>query len=257
MTWRQRKKLFYGLIFIGLIAGILILIFLAFRATPSCRDRRQNQGETGVDCGGPCLDCAISKLQPLKTYPARHFIYEDNSFDLIGEIENPNGGYGVVELEYQFIIRGSGGEVAQVNGTSFILPTERKYILNLNRQAPVFPIASVNFSIIKFPVTSWRKIPVGEDSKVRLELLNSEFQADASGRISGLKAEIINSGSRDYFDLTAKFVILDSADEIIGAVSSQIDQLEALQRQTLQLALPPLSGTPAKVIFQADSNIFK
>src|SRR5436853_6975316 len=66
-------------------ARILLLTFVAFALTtckkkdddntpaPTCSDGIQNQGETGVDCGGPCSACPTvlcngngeSKYQPL------------------------------------------------------------------------------------------------------------------------------------------------------------------------------------------------
>jgi len=64
---RLAKQLIYGSVF----AGILFLILLSFynsnfKPAPTCSDGKQNQGEEGVDCGGPCADCAIRDLFEFK-----------------------------------------------------------------------------------------------------------------------------------------------------------------------------------------------
>lgn len=38
---------------------------------PTCTDGIQNQGETGVDCGGPCAACPVPPTTPAPTPPAR------------------------------------------------------------------------------------------------------------------------------------------------------------------------------------------
>jgi len=37
-----------------------MLTFAACSKDPSCSDGEQNQGETGIDCGGPCTACTIN-----------------------------------------------------------------------------------------------------------------------------------------------------------------------------------------------------
>ena len=39
------------------IAFLCLLLFFNCKPDPSCTDAKQNQGESGVDCGGPCIPC--------------------------------------------------------------------------------------------------------------------------------------------------------------------------------------------------------
>ena len=39
-----------------------------FKDNPTCHDGRQNQNETGIDCGGPCTPCADAALMHSKKY---------------------------------------------------------------------------------------------------------------------------------------------------------------------------------------------
>ena len=43
-------------IFIPFFIYAFLLFFVACEESKSCFDGRQNQGELGIDCGGPCPD---------------------------------------------------------------------------------------------------------------------------------------------------------------------------------------------------------
>jgi hypothetical protein len=255
MTWRQRKKFFYGVVFAVIAILILGILFLLFKPKPSCFDRKQNQSEKGIDCGGPCLDCEIFKLTPLKIHPAQYLIYEDGSMDLLAEIENPNKDYGVKEFDYKFVLTGENGEIREATGKSFILPLRRKYVLSINKATPEFIITSVNLQV-NFPPANWQKLRAEEESakEVKIELLNYDFVADEIGQVNSIRAEIINSGNLDYEDIALKFIAIDSEENIIAATISQISKLEPAERQIINATLPPISITPAKIIFEAESN---
>lgn len=265
MTWRRRKKFFYGLVFVNIVLLCLIFIFLIFRPAPTCFDKKQNQEETGIDCGGSCISCDVFKLASLKIYPAKYLIYDDKSMDLIAEVENPNSNYGVNDFDYKFVINGRNGEIREATGNSFILQSSRKYIISANKEAPDFQISSVVLQI-NFSPENWQKIISDEKSEreVQVDLLNYEFignpddaEQGSGDKIKSIRAEIVNSGNAEYFNIALKFIVLDDSENIIGTAISEIEKLEPMERQTVNLTLPPISKTPASVIFEAESNIFQ
>src|SRR5262249_27226569 len=101
MSWASGRQL--------LILGILILLlalivggsaYLSLHKAPSCTDNRQNGGETGVDCGGPCARaCAADSLDPVVSY-ARALRLSPSRTDLIASVENPNRGLAAKGAEY-------------------------------------------------------------------------------------------------------------------------------------------------------------
>ncbi len=264
MTWRQRKKFFYGVVFVNIILIGLILILLIFKPKATCFDKKQNQGEEGIDCGKPCISCDVFKLSPLKTMFNKYLIYEDGTMDLIGEVENSNVNYGVKEFNYKFVITGNNGEIREATGKSFILPSQGKYIVIANREAPEFLISSVYFKV-DFPRENWQKLENEELPKeVKIDLLNYEFlpvidsvEVGMDNSIKSIKAEIINSDNFEYSNIVLKFMILDSSENIIGTAISEIVNLEPLGRQTINITLPPFSGIPEKVIFEPEVNLFQ
>ncbi len=242
MTRRQNKKFFYGLFFGCLLLLVLVALIFRLRPGPSCHDNRQNQNETGVDCGGSCLACAVKALQPVRVFPATFLSYGDGSLDLIGEIENPNASYAVRHLSYRFVLHGTAGEQAVVDGGSMILPHERKHLLAPNRQRPTFPLQSVTLTI-GFSPTEWVAVMPGQET-IRVQLLNDQLGRDANGRIRAVRAELINAGDRSYPAVVAKFLLRDNNDRLLATAISEVGTLEPLERRTVQVTLPPFNAPP-------------
>lgn len=75
------------------IVALLIIVGIAvFYKTPTCIDKVQNQGETGVDCGGPCAHACIADVKPAQVRFARAVVASVNRTDVIAYIDNPNTG---------------------------------------------------------------------------------------------------------------------------------------------------------------------
>ena len=125
MSWASRRKLVYIsciiAFFLIVIGGPIVYKFATI--APTCHDGIQNQGETAVDEGGPCLTLDPSVLQPHAILWARSFLVRDGSYSAVAYIENPNQNAGVEQANYEFDLYDSGNVlVAQQTGTTFIMP---------------------------------------------------------------------------------------------------------------------------------------
>lgn len=131
MTPRLAKQILYGVGYLLLIASIVYgAYFIWFRSTPSCSDNRQNQGEAGVDCGGPnCASCALKTLSPLRA-TLRYFGDTTERTLIIIEIRNPNPDYGAADFSYSMNIFDENNKIARnIIGKSFIYAGETKYLV--------------------------------------------------------------------------------------------------------------------------------
>ncbi len=91
MEWAKRRQLIVWGIFAAVAIALLIIIGIAvFYKTPTCIDKIQNQGETGVDCGGPCAHACIADVHPAQVRFARAVVASVNRTDVIAYIDNPN-----------------------------------------------------------------------------------------------------------------------------------------------------------------------
>ena len=108
--------------FSALLIGIPVAhYFLSIK--PTCFDGIQNQGETAVDEGGPCLKLDPAHLSPSATLWARSFKVRDGSYTAVAYIVNPNPAAGVAVAHYHFGLYDSNDVlVAERDGTTFIIP---------------------------------------------------------------------------------------------------------------------------------------
>lgn len=102
-VWSAKRKMFYFtsaglflLIFIGL--PIFLLIYRA----PTCSDGKQNQGETGIDCGGSCRAvCASAAIEPIVWWQ-RFFQISPGVYNAAARVENPNTDSSAMRAKYIF-----------------------------------------------------------------------------------------------------------------------------------------------------------
>ena len=112
----------------GIILFFLIVVGgpIAYKIAtipPTCHDGKQDQGETAVDRGGPCLLLDDRYLQPHAVLWARSFQIRDGSYNAVAYIENPNPNAGVPSANYKFSLYDSQNIlIAERTGTTYIMP---------------------------------------------------------------------------------------------------------------------------------------
>ncbi len=142
MDVRTAKQAIYGALFLIIVVGIIAGVYFSFfRVTASCFDGIQNQGETGIDCGGPCATvCAPANLHDIVVGSVQSFASGPGHTTFLAEVENHNTGFAIRSFGYEFILYdASGNAIATVSGQSFIYAGEVKYIVLPNEatSAPV------------------------------------------------------------------------------------------------------------------------
>lgn len=128
---RTIKKLLYGLFYLFLLF-LLFWIFFgpSIKPEPSCSDGVQNQGENGIDCGGPCTSCEVLHLAPLKSLGlVKIFARESGQAVLLGEVLNSNENYKAKRFSYRFLIYDPTNHlIEEIQGSDSAFALERKYI---------------------------------------------------------------------------------------------------------------------------------
>jgi len=110
MTWGQRRKFIYLGTIVVIFIIIVVWIFMAyFYKTPTCFDKKQNQTELGVDCGGPCQLLCPAQYVPLTVLWSRFSKVSDGVYNVLAYIENPNISAGANNLTYTFKLYDSRG----------------------------------------------------------------------------------------------------------------------------------------------------
>ncbi len=158
---RIKKQLIYGFFYICVL-GIVVLLFLSPKLTPapSCSDNIQNQGETGVDCGGPCLPCYLKQAKPLEE-SGIPYIFKSVSLSkvfAVVSVVNNNADLGLDSFSYSAdFLDGNKNLVGTVSGYDNIFPNESKYLI-IEYDGSAYDVGRI--SDIDFKINqneSWKK----------------------------------------------------------------------------------------------------
>ena len=131
MSWSQnRQRLIEIILTLCGVAIIAAVIIATIYKAPSCMDNKQNQNETGVDCGGPCSYlCSVDETAPRVAF-VRAVSPQAGRTDVIAYIDNTNTNAQVQGAKYTVDVYDLNNKlVASKNGTVNLPP---------NTTVPVF-----------------------------------------------------------------------------------------------------------------------
>ena len=108
MSWAARRRLIILLIIGALVVAFLASVSIAtFYQTPSCTDDKQNQGESGVDCGGPCSYLCTADAQPPTVLFTKAVSNSAGRTDIIALVENKNAIAAAKNVPYRIQLYGA------------------------------------------------------------------------------------------------------------------------------------------------------
>lgn len=131
MSWAARRR-FFILLVIGIIVAAFLTIVLisTFYKTPTCSDNVQNQGEQGIDCGGPCpYLCTALEQPPVVLFT--QVLQVGGRTDIVAKVQNKNASAAAKNVPYAVSLYNAKHALIQkVSGTLDLLPgaTEQVYI---------------------------------------------------------------------------------------------------------------------------------
>ncbi len=108
MSWAARRRFFILLILGAVVVAFLAIISIAtFYKAPSCSDGVQNQGETGIDCGGPCPYLCTAQEQPPTVLFTKALPNGAGRTDIIALVENKNADAAAQNIPYHLMLYGA------------------------------------------------------------------------------------------------------------------------------------------------------
>ena len=231
--WARRRQILYGTgVFLFFAVIIIPIVFFYVYEPPSCFDGKQNQGETAIDRGGPCVLADERTLQQYAVLWSRAFPVREGFYNTVAYIENPNQGVGVFDAAYQF----------RVYDERNILIAERF------GRVPIFP-GSV-FPIFESRIDTGNRIPVRtffsftgdlswermEDPALGLEVLNERTSdLDLSPRID---AVLRNSNVTAREDVVVVATVFDPVGNAIASSRTYIPRIGPNERLPIAFTWP-------------------
>ncbi|MBI2039003.1 MAG: hypothetical protein HYT22_01830 [Candidatus Niyogibacteria bacterium] len=228
-SWKAKRQL---VVFGALIlAGAAVIAYLAFLAVPeaTCFDNRQNQGEEGVDCGGPCTPCLANLSEPVVLW-SRFFQLGEGLYEAAAFIENIHNFAAADRAFYRVKLYDANNIlISQRAGETYINPAERFLILEPGLFTGERKPVRVS---IEFEPTRWR---YADYAKPNILVVRRDFTLTPSPRLS---VTIRNAGSADRANLQASAILLDAAGNAYGASQTAVEELRAGAERVLSFSWP-------------------
>lgn len=217
MRWALRRQFLYALSVIVALALILVGSWFAFfYHSPSCSDNTENQGEGGVDCGGPCTKLCVAPT--VTALWARAVEIAPGVYHAVALVENPQTDAGTALLPYRFSLYDSSNIlVAERLGTMYLNPGE---------VVPLFEADIVTGNriparaFVSFSPAVWEKM-AHTDISVRVISQSLDSQA------LKLTARIENASALPVSQFTVTALLYGADGNLITASQTAVDGLAA------------------------------
>lgn len=217
LTWRARKKLFFSFLVLAACVAIFLILYFIYRPEATCFDGRENQGEEGVDCGGPCQKCVVNPSNLVVLW-SRAFEISDGVYDVAALVENPNLLYGMPLFKYTFKIYSPTSVLLAIKeGNSFFNPAE-KFVLvatgiKVDKEEVFRSFVEIEY-LSDWQYTGEKKSSITVSGK---DFTNSPF--------ASLRAKLTNSNIFTLKDVQLSVVLYNNEGNAVGVSSSKLSSI--------------------------------
>lgn len=263
MAKRDIKRVFIFFVYLVLLALVLLALYFKLKKDPSCFDGKQNQGEAGVDCGGPCVACSeIIKLEPLEIRSVEWVHDTEKKYDVIASVRNPNDSFGGARFLFRANIVDQESQIIdQSNWTEgYILPGETKYLMLQSFETDAFPVDNISKKVV-FEIDTdgikWERFKNFEEPNLIVN--NSRYEQIAGAEVGFGRAvgTIINKSAVDFEVVKVNVLLRDDFGNLLATNSQIMNTLRAGEVRDYVIVFPrSFIGSVADVEVRAESNPF-
>ncbi len=205
MSWASRRQLIgLSIIILALGAGLFAYIQPRVTVAPTCFDLEMNGSESGVDCGGSCINFCTNEITEPTVLWVRPFAVTDSVHTAMAMIENRNAA-AQIALPYEFRLYDAKGIfVARAQGVAMIPPSGRYAIVETGIQTGRAEVVS---ALIEFgqPKQPWKRI----DPKIEeLRVSTGGISLQSEGPIPRLFVTLSNPSPTVTFRNIATIAVL-------------------------------------------------
>ena len=239
MSWAQRRKATYvfGILIFCLII-FLIIIFVFLNKTPTCFDGKQNQGEAGIDCGGPCqILCRAEYTDPVVIWgPRWSKVLSSGTYNFLTYIQNPNIGAGAYNVPYNMKVYDREDVLLyQKNGFTYIPPNNNFVIFedNINLHDKVPFRTRIEF----FTGAIWQKM---ESQELSITAVSKQL-ADVNTK-PRLFVTLKNSTLKPIENIEAVAILYDENNNAIAFSRTKVDYIDKDSLENIVFTWPEPLG---------------
>ncbi len=257
MEPRNLKRTIVVSIFLALFSLVVFSFFFFFGADPSCSDGKKNQGEEGIDCGGPCKSCRgeFEGAKELEVTSVELVYDRENFYDAVLKIKNSNKDVGASF----FTVDVSTERAGQKNDSKgaykgFILPNEEKEVIIFGlflEGEPEKITATIDNDI------RWARFQGFE--KPDFVVNNSRYEENSGGQagFSRVTGVLINQSSTDFEEVIVSTVLRGPGGELLAVNSQEMNTFRTGEAREFVINFPRrFPGSVTKVKVDAQTNVF-
>jgi hypothetical protein len=222
--WGSRHQTLILLIIAIVIgAGVALALIATFYHAPSCTDNKQNQGEEGIDCGGPCSYlCTAGESAPYVEF-VRQLSPAPGRTDVIAYVENRNADVAAKGVKYTITLYGTDNlVVAEKSGTVDLPPSALVpiFVPNFYSGYQTVARAFLTFDDASF---KWYRY---KDTRPVLPATNIALTNGASA--PRVTADIGNPTALPLFRIPVVVAVFDTDGNAIAASATVLPQIPAM-----------------------------
>ncbi len=231
--WSTKRRFIYGGSTILVLAIIFTAVFFGLvYKTPTCFDGARNGDETGVDCGGSCVNLCINEnLAPVVLW-SKTFNISGDVYSAVAYVENPNINSKNSSAQYEFKIYDS--------NNNLILTKEGQTSIPKNKKFAIFETGLVIKNnkprTVDFKFTSFEKWEKDLEKDLDIELsYGTLLSTTTSPRIVGT---ITNDSLKTVPQSELSVFILDGKENVVAASRTFVDNLTPRSSQDFVFTWP-------------------
>ncbi|MES2437286.1 MAG: hypothetical protein V4519_04740 [Patescibacteria group bacterium] len=220
MDWASKRKLWYsGGFLLVLIVFIGLPAFAVLYKKPSCKDRKQNQGEQGIDCGGPCvLLCKPAENNPQVQWQ-QTFKVTETMYTAAAYVHNPNLEAEAFNVPYTFSIYDIDNTlILEKKGVAYVPPRKSFLImeagLDMGDKVPARTFIDIGTTF------SWQRAPQDRPEPL---IENQLLTQTPTGPV--ITADLSNPTYKDISEVIVFAVVYGTDGNAFAVSRTLVDQL--------------------------------
>ena len=232
MSWSSRKKSKY----IGALATVVAIVVAFFLFSilynpPTCQDGKQNQGEEGVDCGGPCqMICGFEIIDPIIHWSRLSKTLE-GVYSVTTLVENPNVSAEARSVPYILKIYDDEGLLVNERAGEVFIPADVIFpvfdgAIETGNRAPQKAI----FEFTQKP--NWTK------TTAELKISISNIQFFEKNNLPRVSAIVNNDTVKNIKNVELIVLVFDKQDNLINSSKTFLDLIEKNSSEKIVFTWP-------------------
>lgn len=241
ISWALKRQIFYVVILVLFFSTFgFLVVFPKLNKAPSCTDNKQNGNETGIDCGGSCVNACLAEVDSVSILWTRAFKVIPGRYNAVAYLENHNKNTAISKINYRF-------RFADENNVYIGKREGSTYVPSSGRFAIFEPGIDVGNSIPVYSTFEFTQIPqwvtISQEKINQIKVLVSDINLINEETNPTLSAIIKNNSFFTIPDMDVVAILYDNNHNAVSASRTYLNELAPEEIKSINFTWPePLPG---------------